>query len=100
MVEQAGQVADVVGKTVVAVRRVGEPVSALVVGQDPIARRKQGDEIVPDARIGAERIDKGYRRAVGAAMQAVVQQYAIDPDKRHDLSPRGAIRGSSRPQVK
>ncbi|MNT96614.1 hypothetical protein D3C72_2387520 [compost metagenome] len=69
--------------------------SALVIGKASVAARELPDHGVPDARIGAQRIDENQcRRALGS-VQPVVQQCAVDAGKIHGVL-SGRFKGLAR----
>ena len=70
-------------EAVVAWRRIAQPVSALVVGQHAIAIGEDLDDLVPDPRIGTERIGERHGGRAGPPMQPAIQQNPIDTDERH-----------------
>ena len=62
VVDQPGEVGGVVGDRVGRLAEVGQPVPALVVASRPKSAARSAGDLVPDAEVGAERIDEDEER--------------------------------------
>ena len=83
MIEQRGEVGDVVGQRVRRRWRLRKSVPALVVAHDPEAACQPLRDRVPDAEIRAERVGKDQRRPVAASARIIVQDDAVEAGESH-----------------
>ena len=85
MIEQAEHIADMVVHLVWKTRNFGQAVSALVMKDHAPIIGKGGGDRIPDAEVGAERIDENQRRPVPCPAPRPVQRVmnidAIDAGK-------------------
>ena len=82
-VENRGQVLRIV-RHVVAVRsRLGEAVAALVVTDDAKVAREHGGRLVPDAKVGPERVDESQRWSFARSLVTEVDDPAVGSGETH-----------------
>ena len=67
-IQKRREVARVVGDVVLVGSGFGQPVAALVVSDDAEIGREDLGDLIPDAEVGAERIDEDERRPVAPAL--------------------------------
>jgi len=83
VIKQRPQVLRELNQAVGSWRTVGQPMAAQVVAEDGEIGFQGGDDLIPKAQIGAQRIDQDQRQAVGSAGARVVDDVAIQGGEHH-----------------
>ena len=82
-VHERCEVARIIGHVAAVGTELGEAVAPLVVADDAEVGREDARDVVPDAKIGPERIDEDERRAVPPPLVAAADDDAIGPKETH-----------------
>src|SRR5580704_2641836 len=98
-IEKRRKVARIVGHVVRVRAGFGKPVAALVMKNDAEIGCEDLGDVVPDAEVSAERVDKDKRRPVPAPLVASVDDEAVGLHEFHGAGFSGGLRRAARKKV-
>src|SRR5580704_16469981 len=99
LIQERSEVARIVGHVVRVRAGFGKPVAALVMKNNAEVRREDCGDLIPDAEVSAERVDKDKRRPVPAPLVASVDDEAVGLHEFHGAGFSGGLRRAARKKV-